>query len=58
MVGGDIFDFGEGFVVVVVDMQVDDLELEVRAVVRVVWNCLNGELYFLWRLEKMLLEGV
>ena len=39
MVGGDIFDFGEGFVVVVVDMQVDDLELEVRAVVRVVWNC-------------------
>ena len=32
----DVFDFGGGFVVVVVEMEVDDLELEVGAVVRVV----------------------
>ena len=30
----------------VVEMEVDDLELEVGAVVRVVWSCVNGELYF------------
>ena len=47
----DVFDFGGGFVVVVVEMEVDDLELEVGAVVRVVWSFANGELNFLWRLR-------
>ena len=50
LVGGDLFDFGGDFVAVVGEMEVDDLELEVGAVVRVVWSCVNGELYFLWRL--------
>ena len=36
LVGGDIFDLGGDFVVVVVEMKVDDLELEVVAVVRLV----------------------
>ena len=53
LVRGDIFDLGEDFVVVVVD----DLELEVGAVVRLVWGCLNARLYFLWRLSRMSLEG-
>ena len=30
----------------VVEMEVNDLELEVGAVVRVVWSCVNRELYF------------
>ena len=34
--GGDIFDFGGGFVAVVVEMEVNDLELEVGNVVRIV----------------------
>ena len=52
LVGSDIFDFGGGLaVVVVVEMEVDDLELEVGAVVRIVWSCVNGKLYFLWRLS-------
>ena len=45
--GGDIFDFGGVFVVVVVEMEVDDLELEEGAVVRLVWSCVNGKMYFL-----------
>ena len=43
----DVFDFGGGFVAVVVEMEVDDLELEVGAIVRVVWSFANGELNFL-----------
>ena len=43
---GDIFDFGGGFVVVV-EMEVNDLELEVGDVVRIVWSCVNEEPYFL-----------
>ena len=57
LVGGDIFDLGGGFVAVVMEMEVDDLELEVGVVVRLVWGCLNGRLYFLWRLCRMSLEG-
>ena len=57
LVGGDLFDFGGDFVAVVGEMEVDDLELEVGAVVRVVWSCVNGELYFLWRLARISLEG-
>ena len=48
---GDTFDFGGGFVPMVVEMEVDNLDLEVEAAVRVVWSCVNGELYFLWRLS-------
>ena len=55
--GGDVLDLGEGFVAVVVEMEVDDLELEVGAVVRLVWNCLNGRLYFLWCFSQKSLEG-
>ena len=43
---GDVLDFGGDFVAEVVEMEVDDLELDVGAVVRLVWNCANGELYF------------
>ena len=53
LVGDDIFDFGGGFVAMVVEMEVDDLELEleVGVVARLVWSCVNGRLYFLWRLS-------
>ena len=36
LVGGVIFDLDGGFVAVVVEMEVDDLELEVEVVVRLV----------------------
>ena len=36
LVVGDIFDVGEGFVVAMVEMDVDALELEVGVVVRLV----------------------
>ena len=39
------------------EIEVDDLELEVGVVVRLVWCCLNRRLYFLWRLCRMSLEG-
>ena len=54
--GGDIFDFGGVFVAVVVEMEVEDLELWLGALVRVVWSCENRELFFLWRLSQMSLE--
>ena len=57
LVGGDILDLGGGFVTVVVEMEVDNLESGVRAVVRLVWNCLDGRLYFLWCLNQKSLEG-
>ena len=57
LVVGDIFDVDGGFVVVVVEMDVDALELEVGVVARLVWDCLNGGLYFLWRFSQMSLEG-
>ena len=47
---------GGGFNVVILEMGVDDLKLEVGVVVRLVWGCLNGRLYFLWRLSRMSLE--
>ena len=56
LVGGDIFDFGEGFVTVVVEMEVDDLKLQVGGIVRLLWSCMNWELYFLWLLSRMSLE--
>ena len=59
LVGGDILNFGRGFVAVVavVDTVVGDSKLEVVAVVRIVWSCVNGELYTLWRLSRKSLEG-
>ena len=61
MVGGDICDFGGGFLVVVVEMEVSDLELEVEDVVRMVWYCVNRKLFFffvcVWRLSRKSLEG-
>ena len=51
LVRGDIPDLGWGFAAAVVQMAVDDLEFGVGAVVRLVWNCLNGRLYFLWCLS-------
>ena len=51
LVEGDIFDMAGNVHAVVVEMEVDDLELEVQFVVRLVWSCLNGRLYFLWRLN-------
>ena len=55
LMGGDVGGFGA----VVVEMEVDDLELEVevRAVIRLVWSSVNGRLYFLWRLIRMSLKG-
>ena len=38
-------------------MEVYDLELEVAFVVRLVRDCLNGRLYFLWCLSRIALEG-
>ena len=49
--------FGGGFVAVVLEMVVDDLKLEAGAFVRLVWSCVNGDLYLLWRLTQKALEG-
>ena len=59
LVRGDVLNFGGGFVavVVVVETMVGGSKLEVVAVVRIVWSCVNGELYTLWRLSRKSLEG-
>ena len=57
LVGGDILDLSGGFIALVVEMEVDDLELEAGAVVRLIWGCLNWRLYFLWRLSQMSLKS-
>ena len=58
---GDVLNFGGAFVavvvVVVVETVVGGSKLEVVAVVRKVWSCVNGELYSLWRLSRKSLEG-
>ena len=41
LVRSDIFDLGGDFVVVMLEMEIEDLELEVGAVVRLVWDSLN-----------------
>ena len=46
LVGSDIFDFSGVFVVMVVEMKMDDLELEVGDVVRIAWSWVNSKLYF------------
>ena len=57
LVGDDILDFCGGIIEVVVEIEVDDLGLEVVAVVRLIWSCLNWRLYFLCCLSRMPLEG-
>ena len=46
LVGSDIFNFSGVFVVMVVEMEMDDLELEVGDVVRIAWSWVNSKLYF------------
>ena len=57
LVVGDIFDFGGALVAVLAETEVDDLKLEAGDAARLVWSCVNGELYFLWRFSQMSLEG-
>ena len=57
LVEGDILDLSGGFIALLVEMEVDDLELEVGTVVRLIWGYLNWRLYFLWRLSRMSLES-
>ena len=57
LVEGDILDLSGGFIALVVEMEVDDLELEVGAVLRLIWGCLNWRLYYLWGLSRMSLES-
>ena len=53
LVGGDVLNFGGVFavVMVVLEMVGGGSKLEVVAVVRIVWSCVNGELYSLRRLS-------
>ena len=39
LVGGGIFNLSGGFVVLVVEVRLEDLELVVKAVVRLIWGC-------------------
>lgn len=57
LVGGIILDFGGEFVVVVVEMEVKNLELEVKDVVRIVSCCVKEELFFLRCLSRKSLKG-
>ena len=57
LVEGGIFDLSGGFIALVVEMEKDDLELEVGAVARLIWGCLNWRLYFLRSLSQMSLES-
>ena len=41
LVGGNTFDLGRNFVVVVVKMEMEVLEIKVRAIARPVWGCFN-----------------
>lgn len=51
LAGGDIFNFDRDFFFVVVKMEMEDLELELGTVVRLVWGFLNEKIYFLWHLS-------
>ena len=59
LAGRDVLNFSGGFVavvvvvvVVVVETVVGGSKLEVVIVVRIVWSCVNGEVYSLWRLSQ------
>lgn len=56
LVGDSIFRLGGLFVVVAVKVveEVEVLELVVECVIRLVWRCFYGRLYFLWYLGLML----
>lgn len=51
LAGGDIFNFDRDFFLVVVKTEMEDLELELGTVVRLVWGFLNEKIYFLWHLS-------
>ena len=57
LVGGDALNFSGWFVAMVVETVVGDSKLEVVAVVRIAWSCVNGELHYLWCLSRKSLEG-
>ena len=59
LVGSDVLNFGGSFVavVVVVETVVGGLKFEVVAVVRIVWSCVNREMYSLCLLSRKSLEG-
>ena len=64
LVGGDVLNFGEGFVaavvvvvVVVGEAVVGGSKLKLVPVVRIVCSWVNRELYSLWRLSRRSLEG-
>ena len=57
LVEGEILDLSGGFIALVVEMEVDDLELKVGVVFRLIWGCLNWRLYYLWGLNRMSLES-
>ena len=48
LVGCGIFDLGGDFRTVVVEVELGDLELGVKAILRLVWGCFRGRIYFLW----------
>ena len=39
LVGDDILNLGRDFVALVVEVDVEDIELEVKAIVRLIWGC-------------------
>ena len=57
LVQGSIFGLGGNFVAVVLEVGLVDLELVMKAVVRVVKDCKSGRTYFLYCLNLMLVEG-
>ena len=54
---GGILKLGGNFVAMVVKVEVKDLELVIKAVVRLVWGYLGRRIYFMWRLNLMLMEN-
>ena len=60
LVGGDVLNFGVGFVavvVVVMETVMGGSKLQVVAAVRIVCSCVNGKPYSLWCLSRKSLEG-
>ena len=56
LVGGGIFDLGGDFMVVLVELDMEHLELGMKDAVRLVWGCLSWRMYFLWRLSLMSMD--
>ena len=53
LVGDGIFDLDGDFMVALVEVNVEHLELGMEDAVRLVWGCLSWRMYFLWRLSLM-----